>query len=281
MSLGEAERELRARFLVDASGRDAFLAARQGQRKPRPGLGKVAIFAYFKGARRFPGREEGHVRIHIFPEGWFWYIPLARDETSVGCVLHQKVVKARRGSLQELFDDMVERCHAVRDNLQGSPSGSPSSTPPSNFAYSIEPVVGDRFLCVGDAVAFVDPIFSPGVFLAMQSGELAAGAILRAFRAEPVRGQALPRLRARGAPGHAAVRALHRVLLRSRLPRGLPASAQRAGHGPRGHRRARGRLVRRPAEAPAPLAVGFFQVVRFTRWLNLRRGVVLESRLDW
>ncbi|HJV58143.1 MAG TPA: NAD(P)/FAD-dependent oxidoreductase, partial [Methylomirabilota bacterium] len=83
----DGERELRAAFVVDASGRDAFLAARQGQRKPRPGLGKVAIFAYFRGARRFPGRSEGNVRLYIFPEGWFWYIPLARDETSVGCVL--------------------------------------------------------------------------------------------------------------------------------------------------------------------------------------------------
>src|SRR5262249_18319895 len=76
------ERELRAAFLVAAGGRDAFLASRQGQRRPRPGLGKVAAFAYYRGARRFPGREEGHVRIYIFPEGWFWYIPLARDETS-------------------------------------------------------------------------------------------------------------------------------------------------------------------------------------------------------
>ena len=80
---GAGAKPFRAAFMVDASGRDAFLAARQGRRIPRPNLGKVAVFAYFRGARRFPGREEGHVRIYIFPEGWFWYIPIAHDETSV------------------------------------------------------------------------------------------------------------------------------------------------------------------------------------------------------
>lgn len=61
LSDGAGERELRAAFLVDASGRDAFLATRQGRRRPRPGLGKVALFAYYRGARRFPGRDEGRV----------------------------------------------------------------------------------------------------------------------------------------------------------------------------------------------------------------------------
>ena len=280
ISLGEAERELRARFLVDASGRDAFLAARQGQRKPRPGLGKVAIFAYFRGARRFPGREEGHVRIHIFPEGWFWYIPLARDETSVGCVLHQKVVKARRGSLQELFDDMVERCHAVRDNLQGSSLVTELYTT-ANFAYAVEPVVGDRFLCVGDAVAFVDPIFSPGVFLAMQSGELAAGAILRAFRAdrfEARRFRAYERAVRRGTrPFERFIesfydRAFLEVFLRPRNVLGMVPAVTGVLAG--------GSFGSLPKHLRLSLW-GFFQVVRFTRWLNLRRGVVLESRLDW
>lgn len=182
LSVGQAERTLRARFLVDATGRDAFLASRQGRRQPMPGLGKVAIFAYFQGARRWPGREEGNVRIYIFPEGWFWYIPLARDETSVGCVLHARTVKERDGSPEALFHDMAQRCERVRENLVGARQVTPMYTA-ANFSYEVEPIVGDRFLCVGDAVAFVDPIFSAGVFLAMASGEMAAEEIVRAFRA--------------------------------------------------------------------------------------------------
>lgn len=183
VSGGDGERTVRARFLVDASGRDGFLASRQGRREPMPGLGKVAIFAYFRGAKRWPGREEGNVRIYIFPEGWFWYIPLARDETSVGCVLHSRTVKGREGSPEDLFHAMVERCERVRENLRGAEQVTPMYTA-ANFSYSVEPIVGDRFICVGDAVAFVDPIFSAGVFLAMATGELAAGEILKAFRTE-------------------------------------------------------------------------------------------------
>lgn len=274
------ERALRAAFLVDASGRDAFLASRQGQRRPRPGLGKVALFAYFRSARRFPGREEGHVRIYIFPEGWFWYIPLARDETSVGCVLHQRVVKARPGSLDALFHEMVERCHAVRDNLQGSEQVTPLYTV-SNIAYAVDPIVGDRFLCVGDAVAFVDPIFSPGVFLAMQSAELAADAVLRIFRAGRFEARRLhPYARAvrRGArPFERFIesfydRAFLEVFLHPRHVLGMVDAVTGVLAG--------GSFGTLPRRLRVSLW-GFFQVVRLVRWRYRRRGVVLESRLDW
>jgi 2-polyprenyl-6-methoxyphenol hydroxylase-like FAD-dependent oxidoreductase len=276
----EGERELRASFVVDASGRDAFLAARQGQRKPRPGLGKVAIYAYFRGARRFPGRSEGNVRLYIFPEGWFWYIPLARNETSVGCVLHQRVVKARRGTLQQLFDEMVERCAKISENLQGAERVTELYTT-SNFAYTIEPIIGDRFLCVGDAVAFVDPIFSPGVFLAMQTGELAAGAIQRAFRTgrlEARRFRGYERAVRRGTkPFERFIesyydRAFLEVFMRPKNVLGvIPAVTGVLAGGSFG-------LL--PKHLHASLWF-FHQVVRLTRWANLRRGVVLESRLDW
>jgi flavin-dependent dehydrogenase len=280
LSDADGERELRAAFVVDASGRDAFLAARQGRREPRPGLGKVAIFAYFRGARRFPGREEGNVRLYIFPEGWFWYIPLARDETSVGCVLHQRVVKARRGSLQALFDDMVRCCRAVDENLQGAERVTELYTA-SNFAYSIEPIVGDRFLCVGDAVAFVDPIFSPGVFLAMQSAELAAGAILSAFRSgrfEARRFRHYERALRRGTrPFERFIesfydRAFLEVFLRPRNVLGVVPAVTGVLAG--------GSFGTLPKHLR--LSLWFFhQVVRFTRWARLRRGVAIESRLDW
>jgi flavin-dependent dehydrogenase len=280
--LGDAagERELRAAFLVDASGRDAFLASRQGQRRPRPGLGKVAVFAYYRGARRFPGREEGHVRIYVFPDGWFWYIPLARDETSVGCVLHQRVVRGRDGSVAALFAEMIERCHAVRDNLRGAERVTELYTV-SNIAYSVEPVVGDRFLCVGDAAAFVDPIFSPGVFIAMQSGELAAHAVLRAFRTgrfEARRFRAYERAVRRGArPFERFIesfydRAFLEVFLHPRNVLGMVDAVTGVLAG--------GSFGTLPRHLRWSLW-GFFQIVRLTRWMNRRRGIVLESRLDW
>jgi flavin-dependent dehydrogenase len=273
-------RTLRAAFLVDASGRDALLASRLGRRVPRPGLGKVAVFAYYRGARRFPDRQEGHVRIYVFPEGWFWYIPLARDETSVGCVLHQRVVQARAGSVEALFAAMVERCHRVRDNLAGAERVTALHTV-SNIAYAVEPVVGDRFLCVGDAMCFVDPIFSPGVFLAMQSGELGARAALAAFRRGRFRARDLrgyERAVRRGArPFERFIelfydRAFLEVFLRPRNElRMVDAVTGVLAGGSFGTLPRRLRLS----------LWGFFQVVRVTRWLHARRGRPLESRLDW
>jgi flavin-dependent dehydrogenase len=151
----------------------------------------------------------------------------------------------------------------------------------SNFAYTIEPITGDRFLCVGDAVAFVDPIFSPGVFLAMQTGELAAGAILRAFRTgrfEARRFRAYERAVRWGTkPFERFIesyydRAFLEVFMRPKNVLGsVPAVTGVLAGGSFG-------LL--PKHLHASLWF-FHQVVRVTRWANLRRGVILESRLDW
>ena len=277
---GGHPKELRAGFVVDASGRDALLCTRQGRRIPRPGLGKIAVFAYFRGARRFPGREEGHVRIYIFPEGWFWYIPLAHDETSVGCVLHQRVVKARAGSMEDLFAEMIQRCHAVRDNVHGSERVTEIHTV-SNIAYSVEPKIGDRFVCVGDAMAFIDPIFSPGVFLAMQSGELAAASIVRAFRtgrfsARQFRGY--ERAVRRGSrPFEQFIelfydRAFLEVFLRPRNILNMVDAVTGVLAGG-----SFGQLTRDLRFS----LWAFFQVIKVMRWRAGREGRVLESRLEW
>ena len=278
--VGGHPKELRAGFVIDASGRDALLCTRQGRRIPRPGLGKIAVFAYFRGARRFPDREEGHVRIYIFPEGWFWYIPLAHDETSVGCVLHQRVVKARAGSIEDLFAEMIQRCHAVRDNVHGSERVTEIHTV-SNIAYSVEPKVGDRFVCVGDAMAFVDPIFSPGVFLAMQSGELAAASVIQAFRtgrfsARHFRGY--ERAVRRGSrPFEQFIelfydRAFLEVFLRPRNILNMVDAVTGVLAGG-----SFGQLSRSLRFS----LFAFFQVVKVMRWRARREGRVLESRLEW
>jgi flavin-dependent dehydrogenase len=277
---GAGPKPMRAGFLVDASGRDAFLGSRLGKRIPRPGLGKVALFAYFRGAHRFPGKEEGHVRIYIFPEGWFWYIPIAHDETSVGCVLHQKVVKARTGSLEDLFAEMIQRCHRVRDQVRGAEQVTKLHTV-SNIAYSVEPAVGDRFVCVGDAMAFVDPIFSPGVFLAMQGGELAAKAIVDAFRRNWFSARRFRRyereLRRGARPFEQFIEAFYdRAFLEVFLhPRNIlnmidAVTGVLAG-GSFG-------LLTRDLKFSL---WAFFHVVRVIRWKHRRAGRVLESRLEW
>ena len=65
--------------------------------------------AHFAGAQRFAGIEEGNIRIYVFEDGWFWWIPFAGDVTSVGCVLHARAVRGREGSIGALFDAMIAR----------------------------------------------------------------------------------------------------------------------------------------------------------------------------
>ena len=171
----------RAAFLVDASGRDGFVTARRGRRDRVPNLGKVALFAHFRGAHRLSGIDEGNIRIHVFEDGWFWWIPLSGDLTSIGCVLHARTVRQHAEAIEDLLQTMIGRCRRVAAGLQSAERVTPVRTA-ANFAYVNRPAIGDRFLAVGDAVAFVDPIFSGGVFIAMKSGELAAEAIGAALR---------------------------------------------------------------------------------------------------
>jgi flavin-dependent dehydrogenase len=176
-----AVEELEAGFLVDASGRDALLASRLGRRVALPDLGKAALFAHYRGARRASGNLEGHLQAYLFEHGWFWWIPFTGDLTSVGVVLHQRAFRARQGSLEDLFEEMVAVSPTVSSGLAGATRVTPVH-PVANFSYRTEPAVGDRFVAIGDAVVFVDPVFSTGVYVAMQSAELASEVIVRAFR---------------------------------------------------------------------------------------------------
>ena len=277
---GDGGREVRARFLVDASGRDGFLASRHGRRRPIPGLGKVAAFAHFRGARRWTGREEGNIRIVTFEDGWFWWIPFAGDVTSVGCVMHARTVRGREGSIPELFETMIARCPRVRDGLAGAERITPVHTA-ANFSYMADPVVGDRFLCVGDAVQFVDPIFSAGVFIAMSSAEMAAAEICRAFRHnrfEAARFAGYERRLRR------AVRPFLRfiwkfydpsfveIFLKPRETFGMLDSVTGILAG--------GAFRSMPWRMRLSLAV-FFAIVRVNRWVRRRHGRSIESRLEW
>jgi flavin-dependent dehydrogenase len=174
------QREVHASLLVDASGRATFLGTTLGRREPLPDLGKVAIFAHYQGARREPTVPDGNIRIHLVRDGWVWWIPFADGVDSIGCVLHAKVVKARSGSVEALFAEVLASSPRLTEGLASAQRITPIHTA-ANFSYHITPMVGNRCLAVGDASGFVDPIFSAGVFLAMRSAELAADTILRAF----------------------------------------------------------------------------------------------------
>lgn len=273
-------REIRARFLVDASGRDAFIASRHGRRRPIEGLGKVALFAHFRGGKRWPGRERGNIRIFTFEPGWFWYIPFDNGTSSVGCVLHARTVRGHESDLEQLYESLIARCRGLTEALEGAPRITPVHRA-ANFSYRTVPAIGDRFVCVGDAIAFVDPIFSSGVYIATQSAELSSVEILKAFRenrfeARRFRGYER-RIREGMKPFQRFIRHFYdpsfvEMFLKPREFAGMVDGVTGVLSG--------GAFLRRSLRMRISLEV-FFTIVRINRWVRRRRGLTTESRFEW
>lgn len=162
------------KFLVDASGRDTFLSGRHGWKQRNSKHASAAVFSHFRGVRRRAGEREGDISIYWFEHGWVWLIPLRDDVTSIGAVCDPEYIKCRRGSLDEFLRDTTDRLIGVRSRIRGAEQVRPAQAT-GNYSYLSSRMTGPGFLMIGDAFAFVDPIFSSGVHLAMSSAERGVG----------------------------------------------------------------------------------------------------------
>ncbi len=170
-----------AQYLVDASGRDTFLGNRLHSKRRNKKHNSAAIYAHFTGARRHPGKREGNISIFWFDHGWFWFIPLADGATSVGAVVWPRYLKTREVSVEEFFLATIAQCPPLAEVLEGaSLAGEVQAT--GNYSYTCDRSCGGNYFLVGDAYAFIDPVFSSGVMLAMQSAVAAADAIESCLR---------------------------------------------------------------------------------------------------
>jgi flavin-dependent dehydrogenase len=184
--------EWRARFLVDASGRDTFLASLFGIKSANRRHASVALYGHYEGARRYAGEDEGNISIYWFDHGWIWFIPLRRGITSVGAVCWPYYLKTRRGSLEQFFDDTLATCPALAARLASAHRIAPV-TATGNYSYEASRCAGENYVMVGDAYAFVDPVFSSGVYLAMSGAFAAADAVDVALRDPAAARRALAR----------------------------------------------------------------------------------------
>ncbi len=175
-----ATRQWETRFVVDASGRDTFFANRFGIKRRNPKHNSAAIFGHFEGAVRRTGKDEGNISVYWFEHGWFWLIPLRDGLMSVGAVCWPYYLQSRRKSVDEFLLETIALNPEVAERLRNARLVAPALAT-GNFSYQSETMVGDSYLMVGDAFAFVDPVFSSGVFLAMNSAELGAGLVNEAL----------------------------------------------------------------------------------------------------
>jgi len=175
--------EFRAPVTIDATGRDALAVSRNGWKTRDPYLNKIAIWTYYKGALRDPGLDEGATTVAYLPEkGWFWYIPLPDDMVSVGVVAEKNYLYKDARDLASIFQREVENNIWIKQHLApGRPTAPYRVT--GEFSYRSQYCAADGLVLVGDAFAFLDPVFSSGVFLALRSGEIAADAVDAALTA--------------------------------------------------------------------------------------------------
>ncbi|MEY4189903.1 MAG: hypothetical protein RIR17_639 [Planctomycetota bacterium] len=172
-----------AKVVVDASGQSLVLGSRLKIKVPDPNLRKASVWAYFKGASREAGLDEGATLVLQTEgkKGWFWYIPLQDNIVSVGVVGSLEDMFADKLSHEEIFERELNRCPAAKKRVSvGERVSGYYST--KDFSYKCSQVAGNGWVLVGDAFGFLDPIYSSGVFLALKSGEMAADAIAEGLK---------------------------------------------------------------------------------------------------
>jgi len=163
-----------ARFVLDASGRDTFLGNRFKAKRRNEKHNSAAIYAHFAGVERSQDRTAGDITIYWFEHGWFWVIPLADGVTSVGAVIWPYFLKTRKSrTLEQFFRDTIGLCQPLGERLQHAQRVSPVEAT-GNYSYACDHTHGSNYLLLGDAYAFIDPVFSSGVMLAMHSAFVAA-----------------------------------------------------------------------------------------------------------
>jgi geranylgeranyl reductase family protein len=205
-----ATRDISAQVVVDASGQSTVLSRQLGLKQDDPQLRNGAIYAYFKGAYRDEGRNAGAtIVIHTAQrEGWFWFIPLADDITSVGVVAPPEYLFTGRGDdPQAVLDAEIAACPGAQRRLTGAKQvGRIYVT--RDFSYVAREMAGPGWVLCGDAFGFLDPVYSSGVMLAMRMGECAGDAIDEALAAGDVSAQRLGKFEAELRGGMRSVRQL-------------------------------------------------------------------------
>ncbi|MDB4940804.1 MAG: FAD-binding protein [Labilithrix sp.] len=182
-----------ARYVVDASGRDALFAHAARSTEKIVDLDQTALFTQYTGVARQAGELQGDIDIVVFrPDAasrpnWFWMIPFKDGSTSVGAVVSKAWVKEKRkgDDLTALFDAAVAESRDARSLLEGATRTWPSVRAAADFSYRVRELTGEGWLAVGDAGGFIDPLFSTGAHLAMCGGCSAADALLELLPLAP------------------------------------------------------------------------------------------------
>jgi flavin-dependent dehydrogenase len=172
---------VQARYLLDASGRDAFMASKLRIRKKNPKHQSAAIFGHFRDAEFRPGSDKGNISIYNFEYGWMWMIPLPNDVMSVGAVCRPDYLKQRRGRTKEFLFETLQQNSALWKRMTKAQLIDDEVRVTGNYSYDATRIGGPGWMLVGDAFVFLDPVFSSGVYLATSGAEQTAALVQEAL----------------------------------------------------------------------------------------------------
>jgi flavin-dependent dehydrogenase len=167
------KRQFAPRFVLDASGRDTFLASRLRLKRADKSNNTAAVYAHFRDVDRRDGRMAGCISIHLAADGWFWVIPLRDGITSIGFVGTQAAFRHRSGTPAALLQQRIDSSPTLSPRMSRAGRVSDVMTA-GNYSYRARRSWGEGYMLIGDAFGFVDPVFSSGVMLAMTGGMLGA-----------------------------------------------------------------------------------------------------------
>ncbi len=180
-----------APVVVDASGQSSMLARRFGQRENIEGLQNASVFAHYKAVRRDAGKDAGSTLIYrLDARSWLWYIPLPDDVVSIGLVAPATRFAKMEGSSEDVLSESIAASPDLASRMDRAQRSSDVFAV-RDYSYRSKVDGGKGWALVGDALSFIDPMYSTGLLLAMISAEQAAAAISRAVRD----GDAAPDLR--------------------------------------------------------------------------------------
>jgi len=187
-AVDEQGRESRwsCRFFVDASGRDTLLSRKFKLKKKNIHHASAAIFGHFLNVDRREGEYAGNISVYWFEHGWFWMIPLRDGTMSVGAVCRPAYLKQRTTKPAEFLLQTIALAHPeMRHRMRNATLINNEARATGNYSYESTRMRGERYIMVGDAYAFIDPVFSSGVLLGMNSGMLGAEALDAWLRGDP------------------------------------------------------------------------------------------------
>lgn len=171
-----------AKYVIDATGQAAVLGRHLNLVEDDEQLKNIATWTYFENVEQYEGQAAGNILTENTPNGWIWVIPRHDGLTSIGWVTTvDKYKQLLTDSIEETYLKVVTTSAETGRRLVNARKVEAPVRSIRDWSYTCKKFWGSGFLIVGDAAGFVDPLFSTGVWLAMNSASLGAKMLGRAL----------------------------------------------------------------------------------------------------